>query len=150
MKILQRVCAVVSLSFLSLVVEPVESKTETEMIKISAESLKQEMDERNGVLIINVLNKNTYKDCAIQGSLHVPVQHLPYYAKKKVRKGKWSFDQEIVIYCASADCPLSRYAYKLLKNLGFTNVKLFRGGMREWKQKGYPCKGKARAGYLKG
>lgn len=150
MKLLQTVLILCVMLSSLILAKNVDDQSNFEIVHISAETLKQELDEQHGVLLLNVLNKHTAKDCSIQGSLLVPVQHLSKYVQKKVRKGKWFKDQEIVIYCASADCPLSRHAYKILQSIGFSNVKLLRGGIRDWKQKGYPCKGKGRAGYLKG
>jgi len=123
---------------------------DSEIITISAETLKQEIEGGCGTFVINVLNKNSFKDCSIPGSTNVPAHQLSHYAQKKIRKGRWEADKPIVVYCASSDCPLSRYAWKMLKSVGFTNVLLFKGGMQDWKKKGYPVKGKARAGYLKG
>lgn len=128
----------------------IDKSINPEIIQIEPDSLQEDLNTKDGILMINVLNRNTFKDCSIKGSVHVSVDHLQGYARKMLRKGKWTLEKEIVIYCASADCPLSNYACKLLKSLGFWNVKLLKGGMRDWKQKGYPCRGKGRAGYLRG
>ena len=133
----------------SSIFNPLDQKQDSEVIQISAETLKQEMEGGCGTFVINVLNKNTFKDCSIPGSVHVPAHKLSDYAKKKLYKKDWLADKPIVVYCASGKCPLSRYAYKVLKSAGFTNVLLFQGGMQDWKQKGYPVKGKALAEYLK-
>lgn len=127
-----------------------EESSESEIVTVSAETLRQEIEGGCGTFIINVLNKNSFKDCSIPGSKNVPAHQLLHYAQKKIRKGRWQADKPIVVYCASGECPLSRYAWKMLKSVGFTNVLLFKGGMQDWKKKGYPIKGKARAGYLKG
>lgn len=124
--------------------------TDFEIVTISAETLKQEIEGGCGVFVVNVLNKNSFKDCSIPGSKNVPAHQLLHYAKKQIRKGSWQANKPIVVYCASGECPLSRYAWKTLKSAGFTNVLLFNGGMQDWKKKGYPIKGRARAGYLKG
>ena len=109
---------------------------------VTAEELKKELD-RKKVTVVNVLRERAYKDCNIRGSKNIPLSQL----KQKVKS--WDKSRKIIVHCASYDCPLSRYAYKQLKELGFINVKSFEGGLKEWKQKGYPVKGKCKAGYLK-
>jgi rhodanese-related sulfurtransferase len=41
-------------------------------------------------------------------------------------------DQEIITYCTSKNCWLSVNAAKALDAMGFSNVKWFRGGVKEW------------------
>lgn len=52
--------------------------------------------------------------------------------------GVLSPDDEIVVYCSDAPCIASQTAYTMLKANGFTNVRLFAGGLREWEEAGYP------------
>ncbi|MBM18357.1 MAG: hypothetical protein CL947_04800 [Epsilonproteobacteria bacterium] len=122
----------------------------SDIIEISADDLKSQMEHKSDVYVINVLNKTSFNDCHITGSIHVPVDQLKKYARKKLQNGTWSKDSNIIIYCASNECPLSNHGYKLLRKLGFTNVQAYEGGMRNWYQKGYPHQGKCKAGYLRG
>lgn len=112
--------------------------------EIMIDALKREMDERSGVMVINVLNPTTFKDCHIKGSINIPMHNLQIRLKR-VPKNK-----KIIVHCASYECPLSKAAYKKLKGIGFNNVRSYEGGMREWKRKEYPVVGKCKAGYLKG
>lgn len=150
MKSARRLWIIFVLSMGNLNMQGLDQLSDPEIVTISAETLKQEMEGGCGTFVVNVLNKNTFKDCSIPGSKNVPAHQLFHYAQKQLRKRKWGSDKPIVVYCASGECPLSRYAWKMLKSAGFTNVLLFQGGMQDWKKKGYPVKGKARAGYLKG
>lgn len=94
------------------------------------------------LIVINVLPEPTYRDCHIKNSINVPLDTLEDYAKKLDK------DTHIVVYCASYTCPLSSKAWHKLKNLGFTNVKAYEGGISEWKQKGYPTEGACSFEYL--
>ncbi len=58
-------------------------------------------------------------------------------------------DQLIIVYCAHYMCDLSRRAWKVLHDLGFSNVKAYEGGMAEWNQKEYPVEGACQESYLK-
>lgn len=104
--------------------------------------LREEDSMNDTLIVINVLSKDTYDDCHIDGSVNVPSDHLESYVK--------SFDKNrpIVVYCASYVCPASRNAWEFLKTLGFANVSAYEGGMAEWFQKGFPAQGACKADYI--
>ncbi len=110
---------------------------------ITLKDLKKRIKTSYKLQVINVLSKDSYDDCHIKGSLNVPLKGLKSAAKK------WSKDQEIVVYCASYQCPASKEAFLILENLGFTNILAYEGGMKEWKQKGNQVVGPCEAAYLK-
>lgn len=45
-------------------------------------------------------------------------------------------DARIIVYCSGPSCPNSRDAANKLATLGFTNVRLFEGGLEAWKNSG--------------
>lgn len=55
----------------------------------------------------------------------------------------------IVVYCANYMCPKSKKAWYMLQALGFTNVKAYEGGIREWSQLGLPSEGACSDPHLK-
>ena len=119
------------------------SATQTGLKEISADELKAKMASTVGLMVINVLSADNYKDCHIAGSLSVPMADLEKACET------WDKNQEIVTYCAKTDCPASKEAQQLLQSKGFTNVAHFPGGSKEWKHKGYPTEGDCKAEYLK-
>lgn len=94
-------------------------------------------------LLINVVFESGFRDCHIPGSVSVPLPDL------ERGSAKFDKDQEIIVYCGSYDCPMSKKAWHLLHDLGFTAVKAYEGGMREWYQLKYPVAGECKAEYLK-
>ena len=108
---------------------------------ITAEQMQERMADP-AVLVINVLSEETYNDCHIRGSLNVPLKDL------KQAAGKWRKEQAFVLYCASYQCEASREAFLILKELGFTHIEAYEGGMKEWRQKGLPHVGVCEADYL--
>jgi thiosulfate/3-mercaptopyruvate sulfurtransferase len=64
--------------------------------------------------------------------------------KLKEAAGKYPKDADIVIYCGCCpfnDCPNIRPAFKLMKDMGYTNVKLLNlphNLKTDWADKGYP------------
>lgn len=44
----------------------------------------------------------------------------------------------LVVYCDGEGCGSSREVAELLKEAGYRNIRLFRGGWEEWARSGYP------------
>jgi rhodanese-related sulfurtransferase len=94
--------------------------------------------------LINVLPSESYADCHIKGSISVPLEKLEEFAQKLDKNA------EIVVYCARYACPLSKKAWKLLKKLGFVNIKAYEGGILEWHQTGLATEGSCKSDFLSG
>lgn len=92
--------------------------------------------------LINVLSPEAFQDCHIQGSINVPYDQLEAFVKDLPKQ------TELIVYCASYSCPLSKKAFHLLKNLGFTNIAAYEGGIVEWHALGYPSEGSCSMDYL--
>lgn len=110
---------------------------------ITAYELKNKMSRDRNLTVINALDRETYNDCHIIGTINIPLDEL----KNKVKD--WDRNKEIITYCASEDCPVSREAYEVLVSMGFKNVSAYEGGMREWKKIDFPSQGACKAEYLK-
>ncbi len=93
--------------------------------------------------IINVLGPDIFEDCRIKGSINIPLDELAAYAEALPK------DAELVVHCASYICPMSKRAWQLLNDKGFTNVKAYEGGTAEWYALGLPTEGPAQQSYLK-
>jgi rhodanese-related sulfurtransferase len=51
---------------------------------------------------------------------------------------KYNKDGVIVVYCRGDKCEVSiDLAYEIAR-LGFNSVNIYRGGIKEWKEKGFP------------
>lgn len=80
--------------------------------------------------IWNVVADDDFTGELIPGSRRVPLDRL---ARESMRL---PMDTAIVVYCSDATCPDSRYAAAELTVLGFSNVRLFAGGLAAWKASG--------------
>ncbi|OGB85817.1 hypothetical protein A3J41_02965 [candidate division TM6 bacterium RIFCSPHIGHO2_12_FULL_38_8] len=109
---------------------------------ITATQLKEKIDSLPDLIIINVLDQETYIDCHIAGSINVAYDQLIE------NMASWDKDKEIVLYCAQSSCPKSKVAFDLLADLGFTHLSDYSGGMREWLKKGFPTTGACTMKYL--
>jgi len=95
-------------------------------------------------VIVNVLDKESFDDCHIKGSLHVPFENLKQYALDH-----WNKDTtEIVLHCSNYLCTASGDGYTMLTKLGFKHVWAYEGGTAEAKQFGIPVVGACQQPYL--
>jgi rhodanese-related sulfurtransferase len=106
--------------------------------------INQVLAKKPSLYVINVLPKTIYKDCQIPGSINFPTHTI------QKRMNSWPRADNIIIYCAGSNCPLSKYAYQTLKQMGFLNVSILEGGLRLWKKKTLAMRGLCKYGYLNG
>jgi len=96
---------------------------------ISIEEFKK-YHNRNEVQIVDVRGKTEFDEGHIEGAENVFVGTLAE------NLDKFSKEKQVVIHCQSGD--RASIAYSVLRKNGFTNVKNYSGGMKEWKEKGNP------------
>ncbi|MCB9493141.1 MAG: rhodanese-like domain-containing protein [Epsilonproteobacteria bacterium] len=111
--------------------------------EVKAEALKDEMANNPNLVVINVLAKEYFNDAHITGSINKSLDNLDELLNE------YSENTPLVVYCASYQCSASRDAYKKLVEMGFTNVRAYEGGMKEWLAKGFSHEGPAAKDYLK-
>lgn len=111
------------------------------MQTISREELRQRIDESNDFLLLNVLSEENFEDEHIPGSQNIPFDDDDSDFAHRVEELVSDKNDYIVAYCASAECPASTNAASALEKAGFTNVRVYEGGMREWKDSGCPLEG---------
>ncbi|HSW76277.1 MAG TPA: rhodanese-like domain-containing protein [Candidatus Saccharimonadales bacterium] len=111
-------------------------------IIISAQDLIKKMDQVPDLIIINVLDEQTYADCHIPGSINIPYDHLVEITSS------WDKSKELVVYCAQFSCPMSKQASVLLADLGFTHIYEYSGGIKDWYKKGFDTLGACTQKYL--
>lgn len=102
---------------------------------ITAEQLGALMRGTNDVLVVNVMTKLYFDDCHIAGSTNIPERQLA----ETVRD--WPRDRRIVVYCKDAECETSRDAARTLARMGFTWLRIYEGGIKEWRARGFASVG---------
>jgi rhodanese-related sulfurtransferase len=80
----------------------------------------------------NVLTTDYFGGEMIPGSRWVPVDRVG----REVTARSLDKDSRILVYCSGLSCPNSRDAGAKLATLGFTNVRVFEGGLEAWKAGG--------------
>lgn len=109
---------------------------------ITAEQLKNKLDMNPDMILINVLNEETYIDCHITGSINIPLKRLVESV------ASWEKDKEVVVYCAEVSCDASDKAYQIMVDMGFIHAYCYQGGMKEWFKKGFDTTGTCTLKYL--
>jgi|GEM_PF-501093 len=100
-------------------------------------------EKKTGLVVINVLDKDTYEDCHIAGSINVPFESIDSFIDTIAK------DAEVVFYCSNPMCTASEYAALKFQKAGFAHVSVYEGGTAEWYQKGLPVEGAGTSAYLR-
>ena len=100
---------------------------------ISREELKEKIDQGDDFKLAMVLGDWAYRAKHIPESLNIT---SPELAGEMLDPG-----DEIVIYCSDENCPASKYAFMLLEQKGFKNVRRYAGGIADWEAAGYELEG---------
>lgn len=66
-------------------------------------------------------------------AVSIPSDHLGEHLLKDHKKA-----ETFVTYCTDLECESSTIAAKKLEKFGFAKVLEFKGGIKDWKQAGYP------------
>ncbi len=103
---------------------------------ISADDLKEALESEHPPVVINTLARDAYEAKHIPGSINVPTDDID-----RVKTLVPNKDEQIVVYCANADCDASPTAAQTLEEMGYTNVIDFEDGYAGWQQAGYPLAG---------
>lgn len=98
----------------------------------------------SGLIVMNVLDKDTYDDCHIKGSVHVPFEQIDEYIPRLINK-----QIPVIVYCSNHLCLASHLVAKQLQDTGFTNVRVYGAGMARWYQEGLPVEGPCTLAYLR-
>ncbi len=97
------------------------------------EQLNQPRKEGNeGIVLIDVREKNEWDEGYIPGALHVPRGYLELRIEETVPDK----EQPVVLYCAGGT--RSMFAGLTLKQMGYENVVSMAGGFSQWKNNGLP------------
>lgn len=104
--------------------------------------------KKQGLFIINVLDKEHFDDCHIKGSaqaisVQVSLDQLDDFVKN-IDKEK----SELVFYCSNYRCTASGFAAKKVSDMGFKHVWAYEAGLAEWYQNSLPVQGVCKKAYL--
>jgi rhodanese-related sulfurtransferase len=104
---------------------------ETE-INVSREKLKEWMNQKSDVLILDVRSKKEYESGHVPNAMNIDYMEL----SSRLDELKPYKDHKIVVYCRSGR--RTRIAQDTLKKAGFSKVYHLSGDIIGWKEAGWP------------
>ena len=105
------------------------------MTTISTQELKGKIDKGDKFHLVDVLAPESFAERRIPGAVNVP--NGLDFADEIERVIAPSKEDEIVLYCASADCMASESAARKLEEAGYENVKHYKDGLAGWERAGH-------------
>jgi len=97
------------------------------LLEVDVETARRLLSE--GVLFIDVRGPNAYREGHIPGAINVPSG-----SPDKVRLGMGGIrkDKQLIVYCAGVGCNKSHYVASILKESGYTDIAVLKGGWTKW------------------
>ena len=81
-----------------------------------------------------ILGPQYFQSGHLPGAINLPLEGFAEAAQRALPNKA----ADVVVYCASSTCQNSDIAARKLQSLGYSNVRLFRGGKAAWKDAGHP------------
>ncbi|MGC2310219.1 MAG: rhodanese-like domain-containing protein [Candidatus Babeliaceae bacterium] len=85
-------------------------------------------EQKPQLYILDVNSPEQYTDAHIKGAVHGDLSKIKAVVKE------WDKSVPVVIYCSNYMCTASGSVAQQLKEMGFTNVRAYEGGIAEWYQ----------------
>ncbi|HEX2215359.1 MAG TPA: rhodanese-like domain-containing protein [Xanthobacteraceae bacterium] len=87
-----------------------------------------------GAVLLEALPARYYLEGHLPGALHMPHDRVRALAPRLAPDKAAA----IVVYCASDTCQNSHIAARTLESLGYTDVRVYAGGKKDWVDAGLP------------
>ena len=108
---------------------------------ITTEALLQRLRVNPDLVLFEALPQKYYLEGHLPGARYIPHDRVSELAASVLPDKS----AEIVVYCASDTCQNSDIAAKLLTQLGYANVAVYRSGKKGWAEAGLPLEREALA-----
>jgi sulfur-carrier protein adenylyltransferase/sulfurtransferase len=100
--------------------------------EVTADEVKRAADAKSGAVLLDVREKEEFRDGHLAGAISVPRGFLEMQVEGKVPDKS----APVITYCQSG--VRSLLAGRILKEMGYTNVRSMGGGFGAWKNGGFP------------
>lgn len=101
---------------------------------ITRDELKAKLDRQEDLVLVEALPERYYLDQHLPGAINLPHDQVDALAPTLLPER----DAQIVVYCASGPCRNSSIAAHRLAQLGYTNVRDYHEGKKDWIEAGLP------------
>lgn len=90
--------------------------------------------DHDEVVVLEALPPEYYEEAHLPGARNLPLDLIDDLAASLVPEK----DAAIVTYCSDDTCSNSKLAAERLESLGYTNVRAYEAGKRDWTDAGLP------------
>ena len=104
----------------------------TRVREVNVEDVKKKMDRGGKFTLVDVREESEFAKDHLPGAIQLGKGIIERDIETRVP----DFDAEIVLYCGGGF--RSALAADNLQKMGYTNVLSMDGGIRDWREKGYP------------
>lgn len=110
-----------------------------ELTEVRALTLQQERSPQQRIVtLIDARSSARYASGHIPGARNIHLPDLPRRGRKDPQLDSY---RHIIVYGENPATPSARGMTKRLMSFGYDGVRMFGGGMSEWRQAGYPVEG---------
>ena len=106
--------------------------SKTRVRETNVDEVKARMDRGDKFLLVDVREESEFAKDHLPGSIHLGKGIIERDIEARVPQ----LDSEMILYCGGGF--RSALAADNLQKMGYTNVISMDGGIREWREKGYP------------
>lgn len=108
-----------------------EEKLKITLGPVEMKHLLDDPRERNNFVLVDVRNRDGYREEHIPGAISIPEETL------QNRLNELPKDKDIIVYCWTLTCHLAAHAGLTLAQNGYF-AREMEGGIEEWKRNGMP------------
>jgi rhodanese-related sulfurtransferase len=135
MNILVRQCCIAALLALAaILISFSPALAGTDFGVISTEQLKQFVDQKQEMILIDARTPAEYREAHITGAINIPEKQFEE-AKQQLPAAK---DALMVFYCNGIKCGKSKKVARLVQPLGYTNILVYSEGIPVWEEREFP------------
>jgi rhodanese-related sulfurtransferase len=104
----------------------------TRVHETNVDEVKKRMDRRDKFILVDVREESEYAKDHLPGAIHMGKGVIERDIEARVPE----LNAEMILYCGGGF--RSALAADNLQKMGYTNVISMDGGIRDWREKGYP------------
>lgn len=100
-----------------------QTRNSADIKEITSDSLRKLIKENPNIQIVDIRSPQEYQENRIRGAINIPLYDLKQNASKLLQDK----NKIIILYCQYGE--RSKKAYKVLEEMGYTNIYSLKGGL---------------------
>jgi rhodanese-related sulfurtransferase len=104
------------------------------MTTIMRDQVKEKIDH-DEAKVVDALPADSFEESHLPSAINVPIDEQ---FDEHIQQAIPDKDEEVIVYCMSAQCDASTKAAERMERLGYRHVFEYEGGKEDWEQAGMP------------